>query len=404
MFKYLNKKFKINRRFIAFLGSWHFYGNPSKKLKIIGITGTNGKTTIATLLYNLFIKLGFKVGLISTVQILINDQEFNTERKNPTTPDVLTLNKIFKKMVAEKCEYVFMEVTSHAIDQKRIAGLVFRGGIFTNLSHDHLDYHKNFENYFKTKKKFFQNLKKDAFAISNTDDQYGQKMLDNIKAKQYTYGFKNSANFNEKIETKLMGDFNLSNVLAVYATAVLLGQEKEKVKEIIKELNPAEGRFNHFKSSDGIIGIVDYAHSVDALENVLKTILKMKEKDKKVISVFGCGGGDRKDHSKRPLMMEVVYNLSDYTIATADNPREEDIENIFKDMKEGLPAQTGLPEKVDKNVYFIADRGEAIKKACELAQPGDYILLAGKGHEKTQEIKGVKYSFNDMEELKKYLN
>lgn len=403
MFKYLDKKFKIRRRLIANLGSLHFYGHPSKKIKIIGITGTNGKTTVATLLYNLFISLGYRVGLISTVNILINGQEFNTERKNPTTPDVLTLNKIFKKMRAEKCEYVFMEVTSHAIDQRRIAGLVFQGGIFTNLTHDHLDYHKNFENYFKTKKRFFKKLKKNAFALSNIDDEYGKKMLEKIKAKKYTYGFRNKADFNEKLETKLLGDFNLYNVLVVYATAILLGQDKDKVKDKIKELEPAEGRFNSFKSSSGIVGIVDYAHSVDALENVLKTIKNMNSAEvglprKNIITVFGCGGGDRKDHSKRPVMMKTVYSLSDFTIATADNPREEDIENIFTDMKEGLP------EKVEKETFFIADRAEAIKKACELAQEGDYILLAGKGHEKYQEIKGIKYPFNDMEELKKILN
>jgi len=415
MLSFLDKKLKKIWWFLKLIKANFLYQYPSRKLKIIGITGTNGKTTVATLLYNLFSKLGYSVGLISTVNVLINGTEFIIERKNPTTPDSVTLTKIFNEMVKKGCTYVFMEVTSHAIDQKRIAGIKFTGGVFTNLTHDHLDYHKNFENYFQTKKKFFKNLSKKSFALTNIDDQYGKKMIEGIKAPKYTYGFKNSANFNEKLITKLIGDFNLYNVLAVYATAVLLGENeakssqtgspdsfrkefRDKVKEIIKELNPAEGRFNHFESSDGIIGIVDYAHSVDALENVLKTILKMKEKDKKVISVFGCGGGDRKDHSKRPVMMKTVYNLSDFTIATADNPREEDIENIFTDMKKGLP------EKINKEIYFIIDRAEAIKKACELAQPGDYILLAGKGHEKTQEIQGIKYPFNDMEELRKYLN
>lgn len=386
-----------------------FYGFPAKKLKIIGVTGTNGKTTIVTLLYNLFTKLGYKVGLISTVNVLIAGEEFQVERKNPTTPDSVTLAKIFNEMVQKGCTYVFMEVTSHSIDQKRIAGIKFVGGIFTNLTHDHLDYHKDIENYFQTKKKFFQNLSKNAFAISNIDDQYGLKMLEGIKARKYTYGLKNNSSntsgqepsFNDRLETKLLGEFNAYNALAVYATAVLLGEDKTKVKEIMKNLEPVEGRFNYLKSDSGITGIIDFAHTPDALENVLKTIKNLIKNNERIITVFGCGG-DR-DPSKRPIMMKIVYEMSDISIPTADNPRSEKIENIFEAMEKGLPAQTGLPEKVLKEVHFTPDRSEAIKKACELAKPGDYILLAGKGHEKYQEIMGVKVPFNDTEELRKYI-
>lgn len=368
------------------------YGNPSKKLKIIGVTGTNGKTTVATLLYRVITELGYKAGLISTVENIIVKE---IKQATHTTPDSISLTKLFAEMAEKGCQYVFMEVSSHALDQNRVAGIKFTGGIFTNLTHDHLDYHKNFENYFKAKKKFFKMLPKNAFALSNIDDNYGKAMLDNITAKKYTYGFKNKADFNETLETKLIGEFNAYNTLAVYAAAILLGEDKIKVKEIIRNLEPVEGRFNYAKSSSGVTGIVDFAHTPDALENVLKTIQKMKKDNQKIISIFGCGG-DR-DPLKRPMMTKIVYEMSDVIIPTADNSRSEDIEKIFEDMKKGLPNET------TKEVYFIANRSEAIKKACELAKTGDYILLAGKGHEKYQEIKGVKNYFNDMEELQKFL-
>ena len=369
-----------------------YYGNPSKKLKIIGVTGTNGKTTIATLLYKVATELGYKAGLISTVENIVVKEIKQTTH---TTPDSISLIKLFAQMVKAGCQYIFMEVSSHALDQNRVAGIKFTGGIFTNLTHDHLDYHKNFENYFKAKKKFFKMLPENAFALSNTDDKYGNAMLDSIKAKKYTYGFKNKADFNERLETKLIGEFNAYNTSAVYATMILLGKDKLKIKEIMKNLEPVEGRFNYIKSSSGVTGIVDFAHTPDALENVLRTIQAMRKKNQKIISLFGCGG-DR-DSLKRPIMTKIVYEMSDIIIPTADNSRSEDIEKIFEDMKKGLP------NEITKELYFIADRSKAIKKACELAKPGDYILLAGKGHEKYQEIKGVKFYFNDMEELKKFL-
>ncbi|MFH1608994.1 MAG: UDP-N-acetylmuramoyl-L-alanyl-D-glutamate--2,6-diaminopimelate ligase [Patescibacteria group bacterium] len=375
------------------------YGNPASKLKIIGITGTNGKTTIATLLYKIATELGYKAGLVSTVGNIIAGEKRPTTH---TTPDSISLTKLFSEMAEKGCEYVFMEVSSHAMDQKRVAGINFVGGVFTNLTQDHLDYHKNFENYFLTKKKFFQNLSKDSFALSNIDDEYGIKILENIKAKKYTYSLKDKADFNERLETKLIGEFNAYNILAVYGTAVLLGFDKNKVKEIIKNLEPVVGRFESFKNKDNITGIVDFAHTPDALENVLKTIQKMRKENEKIITVFGCGG-DR-DSSKRSVMTKIVYENSDIIIPTADNPRSENIEKIFEDMKGGLPGE------LKKEVYFIQDRSEAIKKACELAKPhakagqtGDFVLCAGKGHESYQEIKGVKQHFNDMEELKKNL-
>lgn len=391
MFKYLDKKFKIRRRAIATFASMHFFGNPSSKMKIIGITGTNGKTTIATLLYKLFTKLGYKCGLLSTVQnIIIEEIRVATH----TTPSPILLNKLLNEMADKGCEYVFMEVSSHAMDQERVAGIKFTGGIFTNLTHDHLDYHKNIENYFNAKKKFFKQLLKNAFALSNIDDEYGLKMLNGIKAKKYTYGFKNDADYKERLQTKLIGEFNAYNTLAVYATAILLGEDVHEVKEILKDLDGADGRFEII-ISDGITGIVDFAHTPSGLENVLETISNLNKKKGRIISIFGCGG-DR-DKSKRKEMMKTVYEFSDIIISTADNLRSEEIQDIFRDMKKGLP------EKINKQVLFIEDRREAIKKACEIAEPRDYILLAGKGHEKYQEIKGVKYPFSDMEELKKFL-
>ena len=392
------------------VGARYYYGHPSRKLKIVGVTGTNGKTTIATLLYKIATKLGHKSGLIGTVEILIGKEKFETDPNRPTpatTPDSVFLTKIFSKMQKAGCEYVFMEVSSHALDQGRVAGVNFVGGIFTNLTHDHLDYHKNFDNYFGAKKKFFKMLPASAFALANIDDEYGEKMLEGIRAKKYTYGFKREApafakgygvvkDFNEKLETKLIGDFNTYNVLAVYASLVLLGMDKEKVKEQLKIVLPPKGRFEYFISSGGVTVIVDYAHTPDALQNVLRTtqgIRTHSTSSGRVISVFGCGG-DR-DPLKRSIMGSIGARLSDVAIFTSDNPRSEDPEKIIEQMKTDLSADEL------KKVITITNRLEAIKEAIRLAQKGDIILCAGKGHEDYQEIKGVKHHFDDMEELKK---
>jgi UDP-N-acetylmuramoyl-L-alanyl-D-glutamate--2,6-diaminopimelate ligase len=375
------------------IGAMYRYGNPSKKLKVVGVTGTNGKTTVATLLYEISLALGFKVGLISTVNILISGEEFIIERKNPTTPDSITLTKIFKEMADKGCQYVFMEVSSHAMDQGRVTGVNFVGGIFTNLTHDHLDYHKTFENYFAAKKKFFQMLPSTAFALSNIDNEYGEKMLEGISAQKYTYGFKNRADFNEKLETKLIGDFNMYNALAVYAALVLLDMDKEKVKELMKNVEPPRGRFEHFTSNSGVLVIVDYAHTPDALENVLNTVKNIRKEGNKIISVFGCGG-DR-DPIKRKIMGSIGATLSDIAIFTSDNPRSENPDKIILQMKEGLSTDEL------KKVKTISNRHEAIAEAVRLAKNGDIILCAGKGHEDYQEIKGVKHHFDDMEEFKK---
>lgn len=369
----------------------NFYNNPSRKMKLVGVTGTNGKTTTATLLHQLFRNLGYKVGMIGTVVNKINDNSFEALR---TTPDSITLNKLLSDMINDGCEYCFMEVSSHAVSEKRVNGLSFAGGIFTNLTLDHLDYHKTLENYAMAKKSFFEMIPSTGFAIANIDDQKGKYMLDGIEAKKYTFSLKNNADFNEILETKLLGEFNVYNILGVYACAVLLGQDKERVKEIIKGLEPVAGRFQYIKSKKGVIGIVDYAHTPDALLNVLKTINQMKEKGK-VISIIGCGG-DR-DKSKRPIMAKIGFDMSDKLILTSDNPRTERPEDILNDMQKGLPL-----DGVD-SVEIIIDRHMAIIKACEIAKSGDYILLAGKGHENYQEVNGVKHHFDDMEELQKYL-
>ena len=369
----------------------NFYGKPSYKLKLVGITGTNGKTTTATLLYKLFINLGYKTGLISTVVNKINDKDYEAIR---TTPDPVTLNELLAEMVDEGCEYCFMEVSSHSVSEKRVSGLHFVGGIFTNLTLDHLDYHKTLENYAEAKKGFFDMIPETGFAVANIDDERGEYMLSTTKAKTYTLSLKKDSNFNEKIETKLIGGFNTYNVLGVYVVAVLLGQDKAKVKEILKELEGAPGRFQAIKSESGVIGIVDYAHTPDALENVLKTANEMK-KDGKVITVVGCGG-DR-DKTKRPIMARIGYDMSSSLVLTSDNPRTEKPEDILEDMKKGIE---GLP--TDK-VHVIVDRREAIAKACLEALPGDIVLVAGKGHENYQEVNGVKHHFDDMEELHKYL-
>ena len=373
-----------------------FYDNPSTKLKLIGITGTNGKTTTTTLLHQLFRNLGYNVGMIGTVVNKINDESFESVR---TTPDPITLNTLLADMVDARCEYCFMEVSSHAVSEKRIAELSFAGGVFTNLTLDHLDYHETFENYRDAKKHFFNMLPESAFALSNKDDANGEYMLSDTKARKYFYALKAEADlpagqvgFNERLDTKLIGEFNAYNILAIYSTAVILGEDKEKVKEIIKNLDPVRGRFEYVKSASGVTGIVDYAHTPDALENVLKTIESMKGSGK-VISVFGCGG-DR-DKTKRPLMAKIGYDMSDILILTSDNPRTEKPDDILNDMKKGIE---NFPQ--DK-VHIIPDRREAIKTACSLATSGDYILLAGKGHETYQEVNGTKTHFDDIEELKK---
>jgi len=370
----------------------NFYDNPSRKLKLIGVTGTNGKTTIVTLLHQLFLELGHKAGMIGTVTNKINDELFETER---TTPDSVTLNKLLSDMVRASCEYSFMEVSSHSVCEKRISGLFFEGGIFTNLTLDHLDYHKTLEKYRIAKQGFFECLPSSAFSLTNIDDPNGLIITKTTKAKKHTYGFKNPADFSERLEMKLLGEFNAYNVLAIYSTAILLNQDKEKVKEIIKTLDPVPGRFEYIKSENGIIGIVDYAHTPDALENVLKTASNMKGKGK-LISVVGCGG-DR-DRSKRPLMARLGYDLSDILILTSDNPRTEKPEDILDEMKKGIE---NLP--FENKVQIIVDRYEAIEKACSLLEKDDIILIAGKGHETYQEVNGIKTHFDDMEELKKYL-
>lgn len=370
----------------------NFYGNPSSKLKLIGVTGTNGKTTTATLLHQLFRDLGHKAGMIGTIVNKINDESFEAVR---TTPDPVNLNKLLAEMNDAGCEYCFMEVSSHSVCEKRIDGLTFAGGIFTNLTLDHLDYHKTFDNYCDAKKSFFDIIPATGFAIANIDDERGKYMLSTTKAHTYTLSLKKSADFNERFETKLLGEFNAYNVLGVYAVSILLDQDKEKVKEIIKNLKSVPGRFQYIKSEKDITGIVDYAHTPDALENVLKTVNDMK-KNGRAIAVIGCGG-DR-DRTKRPIMARIGYDMSDILILTSDNPRTEKPEDILEEMKKGIE---GL--FFEGKVYIIVDRYEAIEKACVLAESGDFILIAGKGHENYQEVNGVKTHFDDMEELKKCL-
>lgn len=369
----------------------NFYDNPSSKLKLVGVTGTNGKTTTATLLHQLFRNLGHKAGMIGTVVNKINDKSFEAIR---TTPDSITLNKLLAEMVDSACEYCFMEVSSHSVCEKRIEGLSFIGGIFTNLTLDHLDYHKTIENYCDAKKSFFDILPSSGFAIANIDDERGEYVLKDTKANKYTLSLKKKADFNERLKTKLIGEFNAYNILGIYAVAVLLGEDKEKIKEAIKDLESVPGRFQYIKSKNNITGIVDYAHTPDALENVLKTINDMKGKGQS-IAVIGCGG-DR-DKSKRPIMARIGNDMSDVLILTSDNPRTEKPEDILNDMQKGLPL-----EGIDK-VEIIIDRHIAIEKACGLAKKDDYILLAGKGHESYQEVNGIKTHFDDMEELQKYL-
>lgn len=369
----------------------NFYNNPSRRMKLVGITGTNGKTTTATLLHQLFRNLGYKTGMIGTVVNKINDESFEALR---TTPDSITLNKLLANMVDQGCEYCFIEVSSHSVSEKRVSGLSFVGGIFTNLTLDHLDYHKTLENYAEAKKEFFDMISSSGFAVVNIDDERGEYMFSTTKAHKYTLSLKKNADFTERLETKLIGEFNAYNILGIYATAILLGQDKNKVKEIIKDLEAVPGRFQYIKSENGVIGIVDYAHTPDALENVLKTANDIKN-DGKLISVVGCGG-DR-DRTKRPIMARIGYDMSDILILTSDNPRTEKPEDILNEMQKGLPL-----EALDK-VEIIVDRHMAIEKACNIAKKGDIILISGKGHESYQEVNGVKHHFDDMEELRKNL-
>ena len=383
-----------------------FYGTPSKKLKVVGITGTNGKTSIATLLYKMFLKLGYKTGLISTISYRINENE---ETASHTTPNALKIQKLLAEMVGAGCDYCFMEVSSHAVHQKRIAGIDFAGGVFTNITHDHLDYHKTFAEYIKAKKTFFDNLTDEAFAVTNIDDKNGLVMVQNTSAKKITFSNRSVADFRCKvieshfdgmllnmdgreIWTRFVGKFNASNLLAVYTTAVQLGQNKEEVLTIISDLQPVQGRFETVRSADGKLAIIDYAHTPDALKNVLGAITEIRTRNEQVITVVGAGG-DR-DKTKRPEMANEAVLASDKVILTSDNPRTENPAQIIKDMEAGVTA------KYKNKVVSIENRREAIKTAAMLAQPGDIILIAGKGHENYQEINGVKHHFDDKEEIK----
>ena len=385
--------------------SANFYDNPSLKLKLVGVTGTNGKTTIATLLYKLFRDMGYKCGLLSTVENQINGEVITATH---TTPDPVVLNALLKEMVEKGCDYCFMEVSSHAIAQHRITALNFTGAIFSNLTHDHLDYHKTFEKYLKAKKTFFDELPANAFALTNIDDKNGNVMLQNTKAHKKTYGLKNMADYKarilenqfeglhlqidgEEVWFKMVGTFNAYNLLAVYSAAMLLEQDKTKILTSLSKLTGARGRFDYIVAPNKIIGIVDYAHSPDAIQNILSTVHDIRKNNEKVITVIGCGG-DR-DKTKRPVMAKAACEWSDRVILTSDNPRSEDPAQIIRDMEEGVdPA-------FKRYTLSIVDRREAIKTACMLAKPGDIVVVAGKGHEKYQEVKGERAHFDDMEEL-----
>ncbi|MCB0387500.1 MAG: UDP-N-acetylmuramoyl-L-alanyl-D-glutamate--2,6-diaminopimelate ligase [Winogradskyella sp.] len=387
----------------------NFYQNPSENLKLVGVTGTNGKTTIASLLYQLFKKAGFKVGLLSTVRIMVDNKAYKATH---TTPDSLTINKYLKEMNDEGVAYCFMEVSSHGIHQHRTEGLHFQGGIFTNLSHDHLDYHDTFAEYRDVKKTFFDQLPATAFALVNVDDKNGLIMLQNTKAKKYTYALKGYADYRAQILenqlnglllkinesevwTRLIGNFNAYNVLAIYATAELLGLEKVETLRMISELESVAGRFQYLISDNKITAIVDYAHTPDALKNVLETINSIRTKNEELITVFGCGGN--RDKTKRPKMGHIASALSSKVIVTSDNPRNEAPESIMEDIEKGIEPQNF------KKVLSIADRKQAIKTACQMANPNDIILIAGKGHETYQEIKGERFDFDDFKIVKEFL-
>lgn len=392
------------------IAACNFYDNPSQKIKLVGVTGTNGKTTITTLLYQLFKALKYKVGLISTVQNYVDD---HIVAASHTTPNPIELNSLLNEMVETGCEYCFMEVSSHAVAQYRISGLSFAGGVFSNITHDHLDFHKTFDNYLKAKKGFFDALPKSAFALTNIDDRNGTVMLQNTKAYKKTYALKQMADFHarvlenkfsglhldidhKEVYFKMVGSFNAYNLLAAYGTAVLLEQDSLKVLTLLSNLSGAEGRFDYLVSDKGIVGIVDYAHTPDAVQNVLSTIADVRKGNEQVITVIGCGG-DR-DKTKRPVMAQVACDWSDKVILTSDNPRSEDPQTIIEDM------QAGVWPSNQRKTISIVDRREAIKTACLLANPGDIILVAGKGHEKYQEIKGVRNHFDDKEILREQLN
>jgi len=387
----------------------NYFGNPSEKLKLTGVTGTNGKTTTATLLYQLFSKLGYLVGLLSTVENRIAEYIIPATH---TTPDPIQLNELLDKMVNAGCQFAFMEVSSHAVDQERIAGLKFAGAIFTNITHDHLDYHRTFENYIKAKKRFFDELPADSFALVNVDDKRGMVMLQNTKATKQTFGLKKIADYKGKIITnsiegleieiggknvwfKMIGDFNAYNLLAVYGAAVLLGEDSEEVLVKLSALNGAPGRFELVMPGSKITAIVDYAHTPDALKNVLETITEFRTGNEQVITVVGCGGN--RDKTKRPLMASIACRLSDKVVLTSDNPRDEDPMEIIREM------QTGVTPTETRKTLVIADREEAIKTACMMAKENDIVLVAGKGHEDYQEIKGVKYPFDDRKVVERML-
>ena len=388
----------------------NFYDNPSSKLKLIGVTGTNGKTTVASLLYQLFKKSGYKTGLLSTVQILVDTTVFNATH---TTPDSVTINYYLHQMVLLGVDYCFMEVSSHGIHQKRTEGLEFAGGIFTNLSHDHLDYHVSFASYRDVKKSFFDSLPKTAFALTNLDDKNGNVMLQNTKARKRTYALKTLADYKAKIIeksfsgtlisindtefwTKLIGNFNAYNLAAIIGVAYELGLEKIEILTIISQLESVSGRFEHLVSDNGVIAIVDYAHTPDALKNVLETINNIRTNNEKLITVIGCGG-DR-DKTKRPKMAHIASQLSTQAIFTSDNPRTENPDTILEEMEEGVSAENL------KKIITISDRRQAIKTACKFSETGDILLIAGKGHENYQEISGERFHFDDLVEVKKYFN
>ena len=400
---------KDTNKALAYMAA-NYYGNPSEKLKLVGITGTNGKTTIASLLYQLYKKAGFKVGLLSTVKIMIDDVEYKATH---TTPDSITINHYLNEMVDAGVQYCFMEVSSHGIHQKRTEALHFAGGVFTNLSHDHLDYHPTFAEYRDVKKSFFDNLPKTAFALSNIDDKNGQVMLQNTTAKKLTYALKSYADYKAQILenqlsglllkingnevwVKLIGTFNAYNLLAIYGTAVELGMESLEVLRLLSDLESVSGRFQFIVSDTNITAIVDYAHTPDALENVLKTINDIRTKNEQLITVVGCGGN--RDKAKRPIMAGIATEMSDKVILTSDNPRNEDPEVIINEMEQGI-----APQNYKKSLS-ITDRKQAIKTACQLAQSNDIILIAGKGHETYQEINGVRHHFDDMETITELLN
>jgi UDP-N-acetylmuramoyl-L-alanyl-D-glutamate--2,6-diaminopimelate ligase len=400
---------KDTNKAMAFMAA-NYFENPSQKLKLVGITGTNGKTTVASLLYQLFQKAGYKVGLLSTVKILVDTKEYKATH---TTPDSITINQYLKEMVDEGVEYCFMEVSSHGIHQKRTEGLQFAGGVFTNLSHDHLDYHPTFSEYRDVKKSFFDNLPKTAFALSNSDDKNGSVMLQNTAARKLTYALKTYSDYkaqilenqlsglllkinDNEVWVRLIGTFNAYNLLAIYGTAVELGLESLEVLRLLSELESVSGRFQYIVSKGNITAIVDYAHTPDALENVLKTINDIRTKNEQLITVVGCGG-DR-DKTKRPIMADIAATLSDKLIITSDNPRTENPETIIAEMEHGV-----APQNFKKTVSN-SDRKQAIKAACQLAQANDIILIAGKGHETYQEINGVRHDFDDMKIVKEMLD